>query len=72
MITPQQADDLAEKTIAQYCRAAGVETTDDVRKACEMLISKAARAIEKHSGNTAAVQVLDRTSLHIARVGGRA
>lgn len=72
MITSQQADKLAEKTIVDYCRAAGVETSDDVRKVCEMLISKAARAIEKHSGNTAAMRVLDRTVLYIARAGGHA
>ena len=70
MITPQQADSLAEKTIVKYCQECGVDTPDDVRKACEMLISKAARAIEKYNGTESAIGVLNRTALYVSKARG--
>lgn len=68
LITPSQADSLAEKTISEYCQSCGVESPEDIRKVCEMLISKAARAIERYNGTESSIGVLNRTALYIAGV----
>ncbi|MEA1606125.1 hypothetical protein [Pseudomonas spirodelae] len=66
MKTPAEVDQIAENVIASYCSSAGIETPDDLRKACELLISKAARAIEKYNGHTKSVEVLRRTMDYVA------
>jgi hypothetical protein len=66
MVTPEKASNLAEAAIADYAKSCGLATPDDIRKALEMLISKAARGIEKYSGTDVAVQVLMRTTLSLA------
>lgn len=66
MKTPAEVGQIAEYLITTYCTSSGVETPDDVRKACELLISKAARAIEKYNDQGTAVAVLDRTSRYVA------
>lgn len=72
MLTPNECDQAAERAISIYCRTCQCQTPDDIRKAGEMLISKTARAIEKHAGNEAAVNVLNRTVLHVVKKGGAA
>ena len=66
MKTPTEVGQIAEDLITTYCTSAGVETPDDVRKACELLISKAARAIEKYNGHPKSVEVLSRTMSYVA------
>lgn len=66
MKTPVEVGQIAEDLITTYCSAAGTETPDDLRKACELLISKAARAIEKYNDQSTAVEVLERTSRYVA------
>lgn len=66
MKSPAEVGQIAEYLITTYCSAAGTETPDDLRKACELLISKAARAIEKHNDQAIAVEVLERTSRYVA------
>lgn len=66
MKTPVEVGQIAEDLITTYCSAAGTETPDDLRKACELLISKAARAIEKYNDQATAVEVLERTSRYVA------
>ncbi len=68
MLTRDEADGAAEVMLAAYCRALGCTTPDDVRKACEMMISKSARAIEKYNDTGTAVEVLQRTVRHVAQV----
>jgi DNA segregation ATPase FtsK/SpoIIIE-like protein len=66
MKTPAEVGQIAEYLIITYCSAAGTETPDDLRKACELLISKAARAIENHNNHATALEVLERTSRYVA------
>lgn len=66
MKTPAEVGQIAEHIITTYCTSAGVETQVDVRKACELLISKAARAIEKHNDLATALGVLGRTSRYVS------
>jgi hypothetical protein len=66
MITPPEANQLADRIIADYSAQCGVEAPEDIRKVLEMLISKAARGIEKYCDTPTATDVLIRTSLHIA------
>lgn len=72
MITPYEADQAAELMLTTYVRACHVATPDEVRKACEMMISKAARAIEKYNGAPVAVEVLKRTTLNLMPAEGGA
>lgn len=65
MITASEADQAAELMLTAYCRASGCSTPEEVRKACEMMISKAARAVEKYNGVAATVEVLERTVRNI-------
>jgi hypothetical protein len=65
MVTSDKASALAEAAIAQYAQACGLSNPEEVRKALEMLISKAARGIEKYAGTDVAVDVLKRTTLAI-------
>ena len=66
MMTPTQAGPLAEAAITQYVRQCGAHSPDDLRKVLEMLISKAARGIEKHSCHQVAMDVLVRTIERVA------
>lgn len=66
MKTPAEVGLIADYLITTYCSEAGIETPDDIRKACELLISKAARAIEKYNDQATAMAVLDRTSRYVA------
>lgn len=66
MKTPAEVGPIAEYLITTYCTSVGAETPDDVRKACELLISKAARAIEKYNDQVVALEVLGRTSRNLA------
>lgn len=68
MLTRDEADGAAEVMLTAYCRACGCATPDEVRKACEMMISKAARAIEKYNDASTAIDVLQRTARHVARL----
>jgi len=67
MLTPKQADAAAEQAIADYAAALSLSSHTEVRQALEMLISKAARGIEKYCGAEVAVDVLTRTSGHLMR-----
>lgn len=71
MVTPSVAGELAEKAVVEFAGSCEVATHDDVRKALEMLISKAALAVEKYAGNEVAVQVLNRTVLSMQPAAGR-
>lgn len=64
-VTPQQAGEYAEAAILDYARQCGAETPEEVMKALEMLISKAARGIEKYCGSEAAYIVTARTAFNI-------
>jgi len=66
MKTPAEVGQVAEYLITSYCTSVEAQTPDDVRKACELLISKAARAIEKYNGQDVALDVLGRTSRYVA------
>ncbi len=66
MRTPIEVGKLAESYIVVYVGNAECQTPDDVRKACELLISKAARAIEKYNGHQKAVEVLSRSMSYVA------
>lgn len=68
MITSQEAAILAEKVLVQYASECGAQSSDDIRKVLEMLISKAARGIEKYAGHQAGVAVLVRTTERILTV----
>ena len=72
MKTAKQCDDLAEEMIFAYCQLAVCHDPDDIRKALEMLISKAARGIEKYCGNEQAIHVLTSTFLHVDKRNGGA
>lgn len=67
MITSQEANKLADETVAEYAMECGVQSAEDIRNALEMLISKAARGIEKYCGAEAAIEVTVRTSANIAK-----
>ncbi len=62
MITAQEAGIAAEAALVGYVNACGATSSDDLRKVLEMMISKAARGIEKYSGNQTSVDVLVRTT----------
>lgn len=66
MITPEMADKAAEKAIMSYSRELNLQTEEDLKHAFEMLISKAARGIEKYCGTDEAVKVVFRTGYHIS------
>lgn len=66
MITPQEANRIADEVVAEYAMECEVATPADISNALEMLISKAARGIEKYCGTDAAVEVITRTMLHVA------
>ncbi len=72
MITPTEAGQAAELMLTAYCRALDCATPEDVRKACEMMISKSARTIEKYNDTGTALQVLNRTALYLTPAGGKA
>lgn len=72
MIAPAEAGQAADLMLTAYCRACQCATPDDVRSACEMMISKAGRAIEKYSGAEAALEVLQRTTMHLLPSEGTA
>lgn len=63
--TREQADKAAEKMIADYAAELNLSTPDDVSKALEYLISKAARGIEKHCGIATSCEVVFRTLHHL-------
>jgi hypothetical protein len=65
-MTSPQAADAAEDAIALYVKRCGANSPDNLRKALEMLISKAARGIEKHAGHQVAMDVLVRTVERVA------
>lgn len=62
MITSKAAGIAAEAALVGYVSTCGASSPDDLRKVLEMMISKAARGIEKYSGNQTAVDVLVRTT----------
>ena len=66
MKTPNEVGQLAESYITVFVSNAECQTPEDLRKACELLISKAARAIEKYNGHPKAVEVLSRTMSYVA------
>ncbi len=68
MISPARAAEEAEKAITRYAIEFGPETPEEVRKLMEMLISKAARGVEKYCGLEVAIQVLARTIENMERV----
>lgn len=63
MLTPEMADEAAEKAIMSYSR----EPAEDLKHAFEMLISKSARGIEKYCGTDEAVKVVARTAYCISK-----
>lgn len=66
MMTSTQAAAAAEDALVQYVKRCEARSADDVRKALEMLISKAARGIEKHDCYQSAMDVLCRTIERVA------
>jgi len=67
MVTPKQADAAAERAIVDYAAELSLSSSTEIQQALEMLISKAARGIEKYCGAEAAVDVLNRTLGHLLR-----
>lgn len=67
MTTPEIASKAAEKAIMSYSRELNLRTAEDLKHAFEMLISKAARGIEKYCGTDEAVKVVFRTGYHISK-----
>ena len=65
-MTSDQAAAAAEHAILQYVKSCGARGQEDMRKVLEMLISKAARGIEKHVCHQVAVDVLQRTIIRVA------
>lgn len=65
MKTRIECDKVAEDAIVTYCTDCDVDTPDDIRKALELLGSKAARCIEKYCGKEEAINVLLRTICHL-------
>jgi hypothetical protein len=65
MLTSAECDQVAEDVIIAYCTNSSVQTPDELRKALELLGSKAARAIEKYCGKEEAINVLRRTICHL-------
>jgi hypothetical protein len=65
-MTLTQAGAAAEDAIARYVKRCGANSPDDMRKALEVLISKAARSIEKSSCHQVAMDVLVRTVERVA------
>lgn len=65
MLTRAECDQVAEDAIVSYCTNISVQTPDELRKAMELLGSKAARAIEKYCGKDEAINVLRRTICHL-------
>ena len=67
MLTPEMADEAAEKAIMSYSRELNLQTAEDLKHAFEMLISKAACGIEKYCGTDEAVKVVARTAYCISK-----
>ena len=67
MITPEMADEATEIAIMSYSRELNLQTAEDLKHAFVMLISKAARGIEKYCGTDEAVKVVFRTGYHISK-----
>lgn len=65
MISRKQADELSEEAIIQYTQDAGAETTEDLVKLLELLISKSARAIEKQHSHEEAIKIMHRTFMNL-------
>lgn len=65
--TPEKCSKLAEDVVITYVTACGATTPQDIENFLEMLISKAARGIEKYRGNEAALGVLSRTAGFVER-----
>lgn len=66
MITANEAGVIAEEAITQYVKRCGAHSPADLEKTLEMLISKAARGIEKYAGYQPSMDVLVRTLERIA------
>ncbi|MDN4696315.1 hypothetical protein QYZ44_21575 [Vibrio parahaemolyticus] len=64
-VNPKQAATIAEVVIVDYVESTGCQTSDDVAKVLELLISKSARAIEKAVNNQKSVEVCFRTICNI-------
>ncbi|MBY7811628.1 hypothetical protein KW448_08210 [Vibrio fluvialis] len=60
-LTPSKISPIAEAIICDYIETVGCKTETDVANVLELLISKAARAIEKSNGNIKALEVCYRT-----------
>lgn len=65
LVSPKEADVLAEKFIKEYTQSTGASSAEDLRKVMELMMSKAARAIEKYCGNDIAAEVTLRTAYQI-------
>ena len=69
MITPKQASQLAEDAIVRYVDECIPDLDErEVLNLCrvlEMLMSKAALAIEKHCGSELAVEIARRTTFNL-------
>lgn len=55
----------AEKHLIELANEVGCENAEDIANVMELLISKAARAVEKYAGNERAQLVLKRTSFQL-------
>ena len=65
MPTPELAGQLAEEMIVQYVRDTGCTHPVEVARVLELLISKAARAVEQTCSYDEAIKVVSRTINHI-------
>lgn len=65
--TSEEAATEAEKAIVLYAAELGLNTPEDACNALEMLISKAARGIEKYCGISKSCEVLHRTLTHMQK-----
>ncbi len=70
MLTPYECGQVSEMVITIDCETCQVTTPEEIRKAGEMLISKMARCIEKYNDLNTAIEVLNRTLLHIQKPKG--
>ena len=67
MKTRKECDPLSDKAIQFYVAVCECGNPDNLRSALELLIAKAARALEKYCGHAVAVAVLKRTMKHLDR-----
>jgi len=65
MLKPNQVAEIAEHIIVEYVANLDCNTNEDIANVLEMLISKAAKAIEKTNGTERAKIIIERTDRNL-------